>query len=377
MMTWMRGIVALVSFGLLSATAVQAQPAVATGTTAALDILWEQVDFQPGDFGIACVPLDNPAGAYLYNAYTPFPLASVTKILIFIAYAERLEAGRISLDERVETSRLALYNLPRTDRGAHDRFMSIYPAGTTSISLWDLAATGMIQYSSNAASDYLLDRLTPTDWDALYARLGLTETSYPNSLTMIPLLMNNHETGKATLDDVAALSTEQGERYLDLYVGNGQWRQAEIAYRSERSNGNQFPDWEVQTAILEQKTATGTVADWIKVMEAIYDDDLDGPLSYSVKAMIRAALRWSENDFINENYVEYGSKLGFYSGGTLTLVAYGRPIGGSPVISVAFFRDIPRRAYNQMVREDSIGDLAHWLNFNDCNGLAAMIDSIT
>ncbi|MCC6616069.1 MAG: serine hydrolase [Anaerolineae bacterium] len=379
MMRWMTGIVVLVGASLLSATVAQAQPAVASGATSALNLLWEQVDAQPGDFGLACVPLDDPAATYLYNAYSPFPLASVTKILIFIAYAERLEAGRISLDERVETSRLDLYNLPRTDRGAHDRFMSIYPEGTTSISLWDLAATGMIQYSSNAASDYLLDRLYPTDWDAIYAELGLSETSHPNSLTMIPLLMNNHETGKATLDEVDDLSAEQGERYLDLYIGNGQWRQDEIAYRSQsgRGTGSQFPEWDVQSAILEQQTATGSVADWVKVMEAIYADDLDGPLSYSVKAMTRAALRWHESDFINQYYVEYGSKLGFYSGGTLALVAYGRPIGGSPVISVTFFRNIPRQTYNQMVREDSVGDLAHWLNFNDCAGLGAMIDSMT
>ncbi|MBE0690713.1 MAG: serine hydrolase [Anaerolineae bacterium] len=375
-MRWLRGIVVVIGVGLMSTTVGQAQPLVSTGATAALALLWEQADVQPDDFGIACVPLDNPAGAYLYNAYSPFPLASVTKILIFIAYAERLEAGRISLDERVDTSRLALYNLPRTDRGAHDRFMSIYPQGTTSISLWDLAATGMIQYSSNAASDYLLDRLYPTDWDALYTSLALTDTRYPNSLTMIPLLMNNHETGKATLDDLEDLTAAEGERYLDLYVQNGLWRQAEIDYRSGRGSGSQFPEWDVQAAILEQHTATGTVADWVKVMEAIYNQDEDGPLSYSVKAMMRAALRWHENDFINENYAEYGSKLGFYSGGVLALVAYGRPIGGSPVISVAFFRNVPRRTYNQMVREDSIGDLAHWMNFNACAGLAETIDSI-
>lgn len=365
----------LIVVGLVSTTCTYAQPVANLGTSSALALLWEQADAQPADFGIACLPLDQPENLFLYNAYVPFPLASVSKILIFIEYTQRLESGRISLDEQVNTSRLDLYNLPRTDRGAHDRFMAIYPDGTTTISLWDLAATGMMQYSSNAASDYLLDRMSPVDWAALYDQLGLTDTTYPHSLTMIPLLMNNHETGKATLDGVADLTTAQGERYLDLYVQNGEWRQAEIAYRSGR--GSQFPDWDVQAAILAQQTATGTVADWLKVMEAIYGPDEDSALSYAVKAMTRAALRWHENDDINNTYAEYGSKLGFYSGGTLALVAYGYPFGGSPVISVAFFRDIPRRTYNQMLREDSVGDLAHWLNFNDCTGLAETIQAIS
>jgi hypothetical protein len=68
-------------------------------------------------------------------------------------------------------------------------------------------------------------------------------------------------------------------------------------------------------------------------------------------------------------YMEYGSKLGFYSGGVIALVAYGHPYNGNPVISVAFLRNIPRRVYNEMLQQDSIGELAHWMNLNECTGL--------
>jgi D-alanyl-D-alanine carboxypeptidase len=351
---------------LLSVSLVYAQDVPGGKDSASL--LLEQVAQQPDDAAIGCVPLRSPANAVLYNADQGFPLASVSKLLIFIEYTRRLETGEIGYDEMVDVATLDRYNLPRTDRGAHDRFMAQYPAGVEQISLWELAF-GMMQFSSNAASDYLLDRLAPINWDSLYAMLSVENTDYPHSLTMIPLLMNNHETGKATLDEIDSLSRSQGERYLDLYVQNEAWRQAEIEHRSGR--GSQFPAWNVQTAILEQYTASGTVNDFLNVLRAIYTDD--GALPERVKTQTRLSLIWSENEFITQRYFEYGSKLGFYSGGTLTLVAYGNPFGGMPVISVVFLRNIPRRAYSELLEEDAIGDFVHWMNFNGCRGLRDLL----
>ncbi len=335
-----------------------------------LVLLWEQIAAQPQDAAIGCIPLNDPAGAVLYNADERFPLASVTKLLIFIEYARRIDLGMISRDAMVDVSTLDRYNLPRTDRGAYDRFMAQYPDDIEQISLWEVAV-GMIQYSSNAASDYLLDLLEPVDWDALYRILSLTSTDAPHSLTMIPLLMNNHDTGNASMDDVAALSVELGETYLDWYVQDEDWREAEIAYRGQR--GRQFPAWDVQTAILEQVTASGTVRDFLAVLTTIYS--YDNRLSEHVKSMVRGAMRWRENAFINDEYFEYGSKLGFYSGGTLTLVAYGYPYGGVPVISATFLRDIPRNRYNRLLELDSIGNFAHWMNFNGCAELTDSLES--
>ena len=350
-----------------TATNAQASPIGADELT----LIWEQIAAQPDDVGIGCYPLDNPASTVLYNANEVFPLASVTKLLIFIEYARRLDTGELTFGELVNVDELDRYNLPRTDRGAHDRFMAQYPANIQQISLWEMAL-GMVQYSSNAASDYLLDLLNPIDWDSLYRLLGLNNTDYPNSLTMIPLLMNNHITGKATLSEVDMLNRTIGEGYLDLYVNDEEWRAAEIDYRSGR--GSQFPTWEVQTAILERHTANGSASDFLQVMRAIYDDG-NTALSENVKSLTRLALFWSGNDFISDWYLEYGSKLGFYSGGTLALVAYGNPFDSTsgPVISAVFFRNIPRRTYAQLLEDDAIGNFAHWMNFNGCQGLWSIL----
>jgi hypothetical protein len=341
-------------------------------------LFWSQVMAQPEDFSVACMPLRSTAQTVMFGT-DAFPLASVSKLLIFLEYAIRVDAGEIPLDEMVNVDELERYNLPRTDRGAHDRFMETYSEGTTALTLWDVATEGMIQYSSNAAADYLLDRLGTVDWSELYATLQLYDTSEPNSLTMIPLLMNNHETGRATEEDVADLSAEQGEAYLDLYVNDIVWRQEEIEYRSQRVQPQQWssswPEWSVQGEILQQDTATGSVNDFRNVMNAIYG--ANSPLSPNVQYMARTALRWDENTFINATYIEYGSKLGFYSGGVLTLVAYGQPIGVEPVITVTFMRNIPQGAYRRLLADDAIGHFTHWMNFTSCNQLDDLLNALT
>ncbi len=339
-------------------------------------LLWAQAMSQPHDFSVACMPMRVTAPTVMFGT-DAFPLASVSKLLIFLEYAIRIDSGEIPLNEMVSVEMLERYNLPRTDRGAHDRFMQTYPEDTTMLTLWDVATEGMMQYSSNAASDYLLDRLSPVDWSALYSTLQLYDTTEPNSLTMIPLLMNNHETGRADEDNVPDLSALEGEAYLDMYVNNLNWREEEIDYRSsriqqDRTSGS-WPEWQVQAQILQQHTAVGSVNDFRNVMHAIYANS-GSPLSPNVQYMARTALRWNHDSFINATYLEYGSKLGFYSGGVLTLVAYGYPIGAEPVISVIFMRNIPQRVYRGLLAEDSIGHFAHWLHFTTCADLDDLLN---
>lgn len=366
----------IILLGLLGATSM---PYAQTNTPDTLNrdpelsLVWEQIATQPRDFAAACMPLNRPSGLVLYNATERMPLASVSKLPIFIEYARRIDTGQIAMADMVELEALNRYNLPRTDRGAHDAFMRRYPSTTSAISLWELASTGMMRYSSNAASDYLLDILTPVNWQGLYADLSVSATDAPHPLTMIPFLMNNHENGQPGLDDVPDLSASDARAMLDKYVNDGEWREDEIWYRMALRRN--FPAWDIQSAILQAHTATGTVYDLLNMMIAIYADaDADGgALNAAVKAMVRQSMRWQGNDAIDEAYIEFGSKLGFYSGGTLTLIAYGHPRDGEPVVSALFFRNISRDTYRDMLRIDSIGNLAHWLNFNGCHGFSDAI----
>jgi len=335
-----------------------------------LSLLRSHAAAQPDDFAVACMPLNNRAGSVLINPAERFPLASVSKLMIFVEYARRLDAGEIGMGEAVLIETLNRYDLNRTDRGAHDDWIETYPAGTTSISLYDVAARGMLQYSSNAASDFMLTRLAPTDWDALYGMLFMNNTDAPHPLSAIPLMMNNHDDGQASFADLGERTLADGVAAYERYVADEDWRNEEIRYRS--SFRRTFPAWDVQATLLQNQTATGTVYDFVNLMSIIYGDS--NALTPGTKQLVRGALRWYGNERIDATYTEYGSKLGFYSGGVLTLVAYGQSVGGQPVIAVIFLRNVPRDIHRSMLWEDTLGDFAHYVHLNGCgavNGLLA------
>lgn len=333
-----------------------------------LSVLWAQVQREPENIGLACIPVNNPGVGVYHNIDTAFPLASVGKVLVFIAYLDMLEQGRIPLGETVTVNALDRFDLPRTNANAHERFLNNYPEGTQQISLFDVATEGMLQYSSNAATDYLLQRLGDYNWGTLYNRLGLTNTRAPHPLMLIPLMMGNHDTGQPTMSDIQnpALFVESQLLYSQ-YLRDPQWREAEIDYRNQRRRG--FPPWSIQSAVLHEHTMTGTVRDFATLMLRIYSPG--GTLNEDTKKAIRYALRWRDYQDIDAAYIEYGSKLGFYSGGTQTLVAYGDPVDGEPVIAVIFLRKLSRPTYFSLLRSDSIQNLAHWMITNKCAGIIA------
>jgi len=97
------------------------------------------------------------------NSNTMLPLASTVKIIIAIEYAKQCEQDIIDPTMEVSLEELDNYYIPRTDGGAHEAWLKklkttqqIKDNKTT----LEQVAKGMIQFSSNANTEYLLDLLT-------------------------------------------------------------------------------------------------------------------------------------------------------------------------------------------------------------------------
>lgn len=90
------------------------------------------------------------------------PLASTVKTVIAVEYAEQAAAGTIRPDERIKLTTLERFYLPRLDGGAYPAWLRDMEAkgrlknGTVSLRE---VAKGMIRFSSNANTEYLMDRL--------------------------------------------------------------------------------------------------------------------------------------------------------------------------------------------------------------------------
>ncbi len=138
---------------------------------------------------------ENPQSSSLYLAEnrTPLityqsdivrPLASTVKILIAVEYAMQVDTNIIQRNHTVSLDELNRYYLKNSDGGAHEAWLSTMKSEgkikNHEVSLHDVAK-GMITYSSNANTDYLINKLGIDSINARAAALGISqhEDVYP------------------------------------------------------------------------------------------------------------------------------------------------------------------------------------------------------
>ncbi|WP_311081476.1 serine hydrolase [Paenibacillus polymyxa] len=104
------------------------------------------------------------------------PLASTVKTIIAIEYAKQAVVGKINPDGRVKLISLERFYLPGLDGGAHTAWLQNMEAKgrirNETVSVRDVAK-GMIQFSSNANAEYLMDKLGVDAINRTRAKMGL------------------------------------------------------------------------------------------------------------------------------------------------------------------------------------------------------------
>ena len=113
-----------------------------------------------------------------------FPLASTVKIMIAIEFAKQVSTGKINANELIPLADLDVYYLPNTDGNAHpDWKQSATSRGELNnnrVTLQEVAR-GMIRFSSNANTEFLMDKLGLDNINANLKELNLSnhERLYP------------------------------------------------------------------------------------------------------------------------------------------------------------------------------------------------------
>jgi len=108
-----------------------------------------------------------------HNENQLLPLASTVKIIIAIEYAYQKADSTIQLEDNVSLSELDKYHYPETDGGAHNRWLSSLNLQNDSLVSLNDVAKGMIKFSSNANTEYLLDMLGINHVNERVKRLGI------------------------------------------------------------------------------------------------------------------------------------------------------------------------------------------------------------
>lgn len=130
----------------------------------------EQGDFSVEDDPIAQFLKENPERASLYlirngnkvidyHSNREMTLASTSKLIIALEFAKQAAKGKINPSKKVSLDDLALFYVPGSDGNAHEAWLQDIETRQVvqngKVSLQEVAK-GMIKYSSNANSEYLL-----------------------------------------------------------------------------------------------------------------------------------------------------------------------------------------------------------------------------
>lgn len=290
----------------------------------------------PEDVALACLDPRSPAQGFYHNADEAYPLASTFKIVLLAAYAQEVAAGRLNAGETISISDLETWYLPGTDGGAHPEFLKSLGEGRATATL-DEVVGGMIIYSSNAATDTLLSRLSSVDFDDLYQRLGLEKTTRPFSVLGLYLAMNNHEQGSVKINQIAPGSLPAAQAgYEKAFTTDPAWRQAELDYVA---NINNFAPLNVQKWFLSIYGMGGSARDMAKVMQAAYGHT--DALSPEAQAIMRRHLEWPLR--LNPGNAD-GFKILATKGGAwpaiLTSAWYAQNRAGEPRVLVVLYANL-------------------------------------
>lgn len=91
------------------------------------------------------------------NSDKRFPLASTLKLVIAFNFVRMVEDGQLSISEREIVNYIDKFYIKNTDGGAHPNWKSSI-GNPRDVSMLDIAK-GMMQFSSNACTDYLISKI--------------------------------------------------------------------------------------------------------------------------------------------------------------------------------------------------------------------------
>ncbi|MEG0385996.1 MAG: serine hydrolase [Solibacillus sp.] len=243
-----------------------------------------------------------------YHSDVVRPLASTVKMLIVVEYAMQVDAGILSKDSTVPLDDLARFYYKNTDGNAHEswlqRMKSDGKIHNNAVALHDVAK-GMIRYSSNANTDYLIHILGIENINERAKMLGLTQHEEVYPLVSAQLMPKQIE--------YASLSDEQLIQKLEE-IPMETYRSTAIAISEEMRAGTikveEIPsDIAIKVQRVWSDRLIGASAnEYGKLLAIISNDELPG----GAADIARDLLEWPMQDFESnhERFIHRGGKGG-------------------------------------------------------------------
>jgi len=261
------------------------------------------------------------------------PLASTVKIIIAIEYAHQCAEGRINPEEWIDLSALDIYFVPFTDGNAHPSWLqqSAPFIQEERIQIKEIVK-GMIIFSSNANTDWLLNRL---GIDKVNKRLeSLRVTAHTPIYPIVSALFIGKELfpelkGKELQDSVRAVSSE-------IYI-----QTAHVIHHKLQSDPEYKKDWtgvdfEMQR-IWSDRLPASNVLTYVALMQKLNSKTFLVP---QVHEYLDDVLEYVMKNPANQTWLKHAGMKGGSTAFVLTKALYSTDLEGNRIELAYFLNDL-------------------------------------
>ncbi|MBK1610129.1 D-alanyl-D-alanine carboxypeptidase [Bacillus cereus] len=281
------------------------------------------------------------------NENVKLPLASMAKIVIAVEFAKQVSEGKISRDEQISLYELDKYYVKDTDGGAHPDWLEdarereFVKNGQITL---EEVAKGMIHYSSNANTTYLLDKLGIERVNESIKELELTShdkfSSYTASLYMRGYVEKElHEPENQSLEKIRNMSQDEYNQHVlqihEWMKDEEEWKKRDIPLKV---------DMEFQR-IWSDRLVGANAKDYMSIMEKINSRKyFPKPMQEEIENIFKGTVKNSK--------FEYAGQKGGSTAFVLTKSLYTTDKKGNKVEVVIMFNDIEDQVAYQKLRNN-------------------------
>ena len=251
---------------------------------------------------------ENGTPLITYQSDIVRPLASTVKILIAIEYAMQVDANIIQKDHTVSLDDLNRYYIKNTDGGAHEAWLNAMKNDgkikNNKVTLHDVAK-GMITYSSNANTDYLIDKLGSHSINERATALGIAqhEDVYP----IVSALLVPEHIQKEGMDE-KELINQLEEMPIEDYRSLSEMLSNEM--KTDKINGNDIT-FDLSPAlqrVWSDRLIGASANDYGKLLAIISNDELPNVAAKTIRDLLEWPMQlYTEN---HKRFAHLGAKGG-------------------------------------------------------------------
>lgn len=268
------------------------------------------------------------------NTKEPLPLASTVKIIVAITYAQQAADGRIKPQQQVDLKELEPFYIPKTDGGAHEAWLAqLTLQDMESVPLSEVA-NGMIAYSSNANTDYLMHILGLQHVNDVLTQLAVKEHEplYPIvSAIYIPtqLMEEKSLTKKETLTALRDMDmAEYRERAVAIHEN---WLEHPLT-KEEKAKALKMLNMDIQK-VWSDRLIRASTDNYISILEKLNSKNY---FSEDVHKYLDPIMEQLMLNPQNQEWLKHAGQKGGSTAFVLTLAAYAEDKKGNKT-EIAFF----------------------------------------